>query len=158
VTLDATKLSAICRTCKITTLLNDIAMLLRPRECRNFIGKLAFILNSDPLRLRSPYSLTLLLTYFRLFFFGLGPIATMSSKYCVGCIMKLPLSCFLKDALASATSRVYATCRQYHDRMNVSHKKRAILQSLIRISNLQILSAVRKHVCNLQFRYKTAVS
>ena len=66
----------------------------------------------------------------------------MSSKYCSGCIQKLPPSCFLKDTLASPTSRVYATCIQCRDkRKNASNKKRAALQSLD--PNIQAAKRVR---------------
>jgi len=54
----------------------------------------------------------------------------MSSKYCSSCIQKLPLSCFLKDTLASPTSRVYSTCIQCRGNKKASTKKRAALQSL----------------------------
>jgi hypothetical protein len=55
----------------------------------------------------------------------------MSSKYCSACPQKLPLSCFLKDALASPTSRVYSTCIQCRDkRKKASNKKRTALQSI----------------------------
>jgi hypothetical protein len=54
----------------------------------------------------------------------------MSPKYCSGCIQKLPPSCFLKDTLASPTSRVYASCIQCRAKSKASSKKRATLQSL----------------------------
>ena len=54
----------------------------------------------------------------------------MSSKYYSGCIQKLPLSCFLKDTLASPTSRVFSTCIQCRGKSKASSKKRAALQSL----------------------------
>jgi hypothetical protein len=55
----------------------------------------------------------------------------MSSKYCSKCPYKLPISSFLKDALASPSSRVYSTCIQCHNQKNTyNSKKRAALQSL----------------------------
>jgi hypothetical protein len=58
-------------------------------------------------------------------------IAIMSSKYCSKCPYKLPISSFLKDALASPSSRVYSTCIQCRSQKNTSNsKKRAALQSL----------------------------
>jgi hypothetical protein len=52
---------------------------------------------------------------------------TMSSKYCSCCIQKKTLSCFLKDALASPTSRVYSTCIECRAK---NGKKRTALQAL----------------------------
>jgi hypothetical protein len=54
----------------------------------------------------------------------------MSSKYCSGCIQKLSPSCFLKDTLASPTSRVYASCIQCRTKSKAYSKKRAALRSL----------------------------
>ena len=84
---------------------------------------------------------TLLLTCFHLFF-GRGPIAPMSSKYCSSCIQKLPPSYFLKDTLASPTSRVFSTCIQCRGKSKASSKKRAALQSLD--PNIQPAKRVRR--------------
>jgi hypothetical protein len=55
----------------------------------------------------------------------------MSSKYCSKCARKLPISSFLKDALASPSSRVYSTSIQCRTRkIAFNSKKRAALQSL----------------------------
>jgi hypothetical protein len=69
--------------------------------------------------------------------------ATMSSKYCSKCARKLPISSFLKDALASPSSRVYSTCIQCRSRKIASNsKKRAALQSLD--PNIQPAKHVRR--------------
>jgi len=55
----------------------------------------------------------------------------MSLKYCSSCAQKRPLLSFLKDALASPDSRVFATCINCRAMKNkTSNKKRAALQSL----------------------------
>jgi hypothetical protein len=54
----------------------------------------------------------------------------MSSKYCSGCAQKRPFSCFLKDTLASPSSRVFGTCIQCRSQRKASNKKRAALRSL----------------------------
>jgi hypothetical protein len=65
------------------------------------------------------------------FFSFLLYTAIMSSKYCSKCPYKLPISSFLKDALASPSSRVYSTCIQCRSQKNAyNSKKRAALQSL----------------------------
>src|ERR1700733_6560329 len=72
----------------------------------------------------------------------------MSSKYCSSCIQKLPLSCFLKDALASPISRVYATCIQCRSKSKASNKKRAALQSID--PNIQPTKRIRRLNTGLQ--------
>src|SRR5882757_50466 len=72
----------------------------------------------------------------------------MSSKYCSSCIQKLPLSCFLKDTLASPTSRVFATCIQCRGKTKASAKKRAALRSLD--PNIQPAKRVRRSNTRLQ--------
>jgi hypothetical protein len=54
----------------------------------------------------------------------------MSSKCCSACAYYLSLISFLKDALTSPNSRVFATCIQCRDRKKASDRKRAALQSL----------------------------
>ena len=72
----------------------------------------------------------------------------MSSKYCSSCIRKLPLSCFLKDTLASPTSRVFSTCLQCRSKTKAFTKKRAALQSLD--PNVQPAKRVRRSNTRLQ--------
>jgi hypothetical protein len=67
---------------------------------------------------------------YSLFYLLYSPIATMSSKYCSSCMQKRLLPCFLKDALASPTSRVYSTCIQCRDKAKASRGKRPALQPL----------------------------
>jgi hypothetical protein len=66
----------------------------------------------------------------------------MSSKYCSMCIQKLPISSFLKDTLASPSSRVYSTCIKCRGHKNASDKKRAALRSLD--PNIQPAKRVRR--------------
>ena len=55
---------------------------------------------------------------------------------------KLPPSCFLKDTLASPTSRVYATCIQCRGKSKASNKRRAALRSVD--PNIQPAKRVRR--------------
>ena len=65
-----------------------------------------------------------------LFFYVFVYTLIMSSKYCSTCVQKLPISSFLKDTLASPSSRVYATCIKCRSYKNASDKKRAALRAL----------------------------
>ena len=73
----------------------------------------------------------------------------MSSKYCLYCIQKLPLSYFLQNTLTSPTSRIYSTCIQYCDKTKkASNKKQAALQSLD--PNIQPTKCIRRSNIHLQ--------
>src|SRR6266536_1550531 len=72
----------------------------------------------------------------------------MSSKYCSSCIQKLPLSCFLKDTLASPASRAYSTCIQCRGRTKALRGKRAALQSID--PNIQPPKRVRRSNTGMQ--------
>ena len=79
-----------------------------------------------------------------------SPIATMSSKYCLSCIQKCLLPCFLKDALASPTSCVYLTCIQCCDKAKASRGKQPVLQPLdpnIQLTGTAAHTWPQKQVC-----------
>jgi hypothetical protein len=74
----------------------------------------------------------------------------MSSKFCSKCVQKLPLSSFLKDTLASPSSRVYSTCIRCRSQKKASNKKRALQPLDLNIQHIQPMKRVRHSNTDLQ--------